>query len=292
MVEMTDAPPAEPEPPEVPPVVVVPREREATFSDAVILLLVFLAAQLVLGLAAGLVTGAMNRRIDNLILAGIEAVSLAALVPVLRGRLGHRLAHYVRYAPVRVGSWCAVILCCVGLILGLRQVEGLVLRVLPITHFWRTVFGQITGTEDFARGIILAALVAPVVEEIIFRGILLRGFAAHYGRARGVLYSSLLFGLAHANPWQFVPALVLGFFLGALYLRTRTVVPTIVAHALYNGSLMVLSQFARTRAIVDTDYSAGMTQAVLITLTVTGVLIFCLGFWLLLRSSRPAPAAG
>ncbi|HUJ74281.1 MAG TPA: type II CAAX endopeptidase family protein, partial [bacterium] len=225
-----------------------------------------------------------------LILAGIEAVSLAALIPVLRGRLGHRLLDFARYAPVRPGSWCAIVLCCAGLILGLRPVEGLVLRVLPITQFWRTVFGQISGTNDFARGIILAALAAPIVEEVIFRGVLLRGFAAHYGKARGLLYSSLLFGLAHANPWQFVPALALGFFLGALYLRTGTIVPTIVSHAVYNGSLMVLSQFARTRAIVDTDFPTGMTPAVLVTLTVTGVVVFCLGFWLLLRTSRSAPA--
>ena len=245
-----------------------------------------------LGLAAGLVAGAMHGRVTNLILTLIEAGSLASLIPVTRTRLGHRLVDYVRYSAVRPGAWAAILICCAGLILGLRQVEGLVLRLIPVTQFWRTVFGQISGSGDFARGLILAAVIAPVVEEIIFRGIILRGFRANYGKTRALLFSSLLFGLVHLNPWQFLPAVVLGLFLGALYIRTGTVVATIAAHAVYNGALMILSTFPVTRAIVDTDISTGMSPAVLFTLTIAGIVIFCLGFWLLVRSSRPRAAAG
>jgi uncharacterized protein len=241
----------------------------------------------VLGLVAGLVTGAMHGTTTNLVLAVIEAASLASLIPVTRMRLGHRLIDYAGYSPVRLGAWAAIIICCAGLILGLRQVEGLVLRLIPVTRFWRTVFGEISGTGDFARGLLLAAVVAPIVEEIIFRGIILRGFRAHYGKVRAILYSSLLFGIVHLNPWQFLPAFVLGLFLGALYLRTGTVAVTIAAHAVYNGALMILSKLAVTRPIVDTEVSTGMSTAVLSALTAAGVVIFGLGFWLLMRSSKP-----
>jgi hypothetical protein len=275
----------------------VTQEREAGYADAVILLLVFLGCQVVLGLAAALATGAARGSINSLVVAGIEAGSLAALVPVTRRRLGHWITDYVKYRPVRAGAWAAMFICCAGLIAGVRQLEGLVVRIIPITRFWREAFGQLTGADAFARGLVVAAVVAPLVEEIIFRGIILRGFAARYGRTRALLFSSLLFGIVHMNPWQFVPAVILGLFLGTLYLRTGTVVASWAAHAFYNGAILGLSRFSATRALVDAEVSDGLSTAAFTALTAGGVAVFCLGFWLLVRSTHteapvaPAPAA-
>jgi membrane protease YdiL (CAAX protease family) len=286
---MTDpgVPPSEPE---APPAARVVKEREAGFSDAVILLLVFLGCQLVLGLGAAFAAGIARGKMNSLFVACVEAGSLAALIPVIRMRLGHWLTDYVRYAPVPAGAWAAIPVCCAGLLFGLRQLEGVVVHLIPITGLWRAVFGQLTGAGAFARGLLVAAVVAPIVEEIIFRGIILRGFAEKYGKNRALLYSSLLFGIVHLNPWQFIPAVALGLFLGALYLRTGTVVTTCIAHAFYNGAILVLSRFPSTRALVDAEVSGGLSQAVFGALTAAGLVVFCLGFWLLLRSSRPAAA--
>jgi uncharacterized protein len=266
----------------------VTREREAGFADAVILLLVFLGCQAALGLAAALATGAARGNVNGLIVACIEAGSFAALIPVARWRLGRRITDYVRYVPVRAGAWAAMFICCVGLIAGLRQLEGLVVRIIPVTRFWREAFGRITGAGAFARGLVVAAVVAPLVEEIIFRGIILRGFAAKYGTTRALLYSSLLFGIVHLNPWQFFPAVFLGLFLGTVYLRTGTVAATSAAHSFYNGAVLVLSRFSATRALVDAEVSHGLSAGRLTALTVSGVVVFCFGFWLLMRFSRPA----
>jgi hypothetical protein len=282
----------EPDQSETPLVPPASKRREARFPDTIILLLVFLGSQVVLGLVVGVAAGATGGTIGSLILAGIEAASMAMLIPVIRARLGHRLRDYVTYRPVHPGVWAAVVICCAGLILGLRQLEALVLRLLPITQFWRAAFSQIAGGEDLARGLVLAAIIAPVVEEVLFRGIVLRGFAASYGKALGLLYSSLLFGLVHLNPWQFVPAVVLGLFLGALYLRSGTVVMPIAAHALYNGTLVVLSRFSPTRAFVDAEVSAGIASRTLTALTLAGIAVFCFGFWLLIRSTKPGAAEG
>ena len=290
-----ELPGAQQVPPEQPGVPTAARQREARFPDAVILLIVFLACQVVLGLAAALVTGAARGNINSLVVACIEAGSLAALIPVVRRRLGHWITDYVRYARMRAGAWAATFVCCAALLPGMRQVEGLVVRFIPITHFWREAFGQLTGADAFVRGLLVAAVVAPLVEEIIFRGIILRGFAAHYGPTRALLYSSLLFGIVHLNPWQFLPAVALGLFLGTLYLRTGTVAATWAAHAFYNGSILVLAKFTDTRPLVDAEVSTGLSATALTAFTAGGVLIFCIGFWLLLRSSRPAapaPSAG
>ena len=270
---------------------VPPRKiREARFTDALILLAVFLACQAVLGVVISLVVGATRANIGAFAIACVEAGSLAALIPVIRARLGHRLIDFIRYAPVRAGSWVAILVCCAGLILGLRQLEGLVLQLIPMTSFWRAIFGELVGASAFAGSLVMAALAAPMVEEVIFRAIILRGFALHYGKAPALLYSSLLFGVVHLNPWQFFPAVVLGLFLGALYLRTGTVVISWAAHALYNGAILVLSRFSSTRALVDAETSGGISAIGFTMLTAAGVAVFCVGFWLFLRSSRPAAA--
>jgi hypothetical protein len=68
------------------------------------------------------------------------------------------------------------------------------------------------------------------------------------------------------------------------------VVATWAAHAFYNGSLMTLSRFAPTRFIVDAEASAGTSAARFAVLTVTGAVIFFLGFLLLMRAPRrPVP---
>jgi uncharacterized protein len=289
--ERQELPSLHPLPPEDPAPGPVPKPREARCADAVILLLVFLGCQVVLGLAAAVITGAARGNINGLIVACIEAGSLAALIPVARRRLGRWITDYVRYSPVHACAWAAMFVCCAGLITGLRQLEGLVVRIIPITHFWREAFGQLTGAGAFARGFVVAAVVAPLVEEIIFRGIILRGFAANYGATRALLYSSLLFGIVHLNPWQFLPAVVLGLFLGTLYLRTGTVVATWAAHAFYNGAILVLSRFSPTRVLVDAEVSNGLSAGQFTALTAAGIAVFCLGLWLLMRFSRPAAFA-
>jgi uncharacterized protein len=75
---------------------------------------------------------------------------------------------------------------------------------------------------------------APVLEELIFRGIMLDGLLRNYSTLKSILTSSLLFGIVHMNPWQFVTGFVLGCFLGWVYHRTRSMTPCIIIHMTAN----------------------------------------------------------
>ena len=77
-------------------------------------------------------------------------------------------------------------------------------------------------------------VMAPLTEEFFFRGLLLSGFERRYGPARAVVFSTILFCLAHANPVQVPATLLLGLYLGWITLRTRSLFPAILAHALNN----------------------------------------------------------
>ena len=60
-------------------------------------------------------------------------------------------------------------------------------------------------------------LVAPVTEEILFRGIIVRGFEKNYTRRTAIVGSAVLFGMIHLNPWQFVSASIGGLLLAWIY---------------------------------------------------------------------------
>ena len=89
-------------------------------------------------------------------------------------------------------------------------------------------------------GMIAATFMAPITEEIFFRGSLLPGLNQKYSNLKSILITSLLFGLIHLNPWQFIPAFFAGIFLGWLYLITKNIYLCFFIHALNNGTAVLL----------------------------------------------------
>jgi uncharacterized protein len=83
--------------------------------------------------------------------------------------------------------------------------------------------------------VFFACIAAPFLEEMLFRGVILRSFLQQYTRLQALLWSALIFGLAHLNAYQFFTAFVLGLVLGWLYERTRSLWPSIFLHAAFNS---------------------------------------------------------
>jgi membrane protease YdiL (CAAX protease family) len=88
---------------------------------------------------------------------------------------------------------------------------------------------------------LMTCLIAPVVEEMLFRGVLLRSFLDQYPRGLALGYSALYFGAAHLNIYQFALAFLLGLLLGKLYERSRSLIPCIAIHASVNGCVYFLA---------------------------------------------------
>ena len=97
-------------------------------------------------------------------------------------------------------------------------------------------------------GILLVALAGPVVEELFFRGGVLRVLLRTCRRPWvAIVVSGLVFGLIHMNPAQVVFASFAGILLGWLYWRTRSLIPCMVVHVL-NNSFSVWSSLAYPEA--------------------------------------------
>ncbi len=88
--------------------------------------------------------------------------------------------------------------------------------------------------------LLLIALLPAVVEEIIFRGLIFNGYKKR-NPFKAALLSAFLFGLIHMNINQFSYAFVIGILFALLTYVTGSVIPSIIAHFIVNGTSVVLS---------------------------------------------------
>ncbi len=98
------------------------------------------------------------------------------------------------------------------------------------------VFGF--GLERVVNGLAIVA-VAPIAEELFFRGFMLGGLVAAVGDLRAMVVSSALFAAMHASIGTFIPLFAAGMLLAWLYLRTRSIWPPIAAHSTQNALAML-----------------------------------------------------
>ncbi len=101
------------------------------------------------------------------------------------------------------------------------------------------LFDQVSGFEKaaFALGVVA---VAPTAEELLFRGVLLRGLARRLGDGGAVLMSALLFAGTHFQLVQFPGLLAIGLTLAWLARRTGGLASPIWAHAAFNATTVAL----------------------------------------------------
>ncbi len=86
--------------------------------------------------------------------------------------------------------------------------------------------------SEWLEVVVLTVLVAPIVEELFFRGFLLHRWARRWGTPTAVVASSALFAVLHG---EWIGHFLFGVVMAALYLRTRRLWMPIVAHAINNG---------------------------------------------------------
>jgi len=143
---------------------------------------------------------------------------------------------------------------CILLLLPLRIVLARLTIVLDhvLSDLWSTTGGQdavakSSGDAFFlatAVGtLVLAALVAPVLEEVLFRGIVFNGLRAHWGGWVAALVSSLLFALGH-DPAKMPATFVAGLIFTLFYTQSGSIIPSILAHAAGNILLTLYYVFA------------------------------------------------
>jgi membrane protease YdiL (CAAX protease family) len=118
----------------------------------------------------------------------------------------------------------------------LYALSGLVSRYFPPPESQLAVYRALVpeGWTDVLGGGLAVLVVAPLAEEILFRGLLLRGFAALVSIPIALVCGAVLFGASHGSLWLFPPLSLLGWLLGLVVWRTRGLAGAWLGHGLFN----------------------------------------------------------
>jgi membrane protease YdiL (CAAX protease family) len=155
-----------------------------------------------------------------------------------------------------------VIVATIALLFGIISPIG---NLIPMPESIKKAFMDF-GSQTGVLAFILMVIAAPVLEELIFRGIILDGLLKKYSPVKSILISSLLFGLVHLNPWQFVTGLIIGIFSGWVYYRTKSLSLSIIIHASANLSGFILRFFIDIDSSMDdtlVEMYGGLTNLIL-----------------------------
>lgn len=125
----------------------------------------------------------------------------------------------------------------------------------------------VTGT-GFAVMTFYTCVIAPITEEIFFRGMLLRVFSRANQRF-AVFMTAFLFGLSHHNIPQFVLAFMLGIFLAHITLKHNSVIPSAIVHIFINSMSSAVSYIEESTGFI-------FTSCLILVMAVMGFFLFCL----------------
>jgi uncharacterized protein len=170
----------------------------------------------------------------------------------------------LRTAPLLRLRWPGTTRVALGLAVGLAGyllASGLMLgavRVLPPHWVEANDIGKLFELPGWQpAGIALvASVLAPLCEEVTFRGYVLSAFARRRP-AVAIAGTALLFAVMHVDPVRFVAVFALGLLFGWLAWRSGSIWPAVAAHAANNGSASALAFLAgRTPEAEEPTFSA------------------------------------
>lgn len=155
-----------------------------------------------------------------------------------------------------------------------------IVSLIPVPEFIIELLIELanqTGLFSF----IAIVIAAPIFEELIFRGIILDGLLKKYSAVKSILLSSLLFGIIHLNPWQFIGAFLGGVFSGWVYYRTKKLTLPILIHLANNLFAFIAMYFTDAETMMNQsliEQYGGILNSILITAGGIIISITCIYF--------------
>ena len=213
--------------------------------------------------------------------AGFVGAIFAFEYFIARPQTGRKLNF--NFSPTNVGTYLLIF----PMMLGMMFIAEFITAQIPITgpffgeyyEFFSRLMEQMT--KDKATMIVLAVIMAPIFEEIVFRGIIQKGLINKgMNPATAIIISSVVFGLVHGNPWQFVGAVLLGCVLGLVYHKTKSLLLPVLLHAFNNLCSSILIFYGDTESFADVfRISEWLVLGI-------GIILFAVFYYLFTRKYR------
>lgn len=140
---------------------------------------------------------------------------------------------------------------------------------IPIPEFIAKIMENLSKDMQNIWGLTAIIILAPILEEYLFRGVMLDGLLKRISPIKAILISSALFGLVHLNPWQFISAMMIGIFAGWIYYKTRSLSLAIIIHFANNGWAMLWAHLNNKTGVENE-----MPQLHYVVLTIIMAIVF------------------
>jgi membrane protease YdiL (CAAX protease family) len=184
------------------------------------------------------------------------------------------------YRPVTVYVFFSLFVMFMGLEIISRELINLLAYILPVPDGF---FGS-AMPDNILLTVISSAIVPAFTEELFFRGVLLIRLRTAYGEKKAILFSALLFGLMHINPWQALNAFVGGLFYAWIYLRFKNIWLSMFMHMYFNilafympfPGIIITSKNSYTTLIIHPPWFDAL-----------GLILFLAGLFITVQLTRP-----
>jgi len=140
---------------------------------------------------------------------------------------------------------------------GIKWGVLLFLMVMILGVFQAIIYPAEPDLQDFAKillmvdsygelflAVIMGVVLAPIGEEVYFRGFLYPALRQHFGAAKGIIFTSLFFSCMHFDLYRLIPIAAGGIGLTYLYERSGNIWTNIIAHGVWNAIMIALIFFA------------------------------------------------
>jgi len=209
------------------------------FKNAIFLCLLLLGIQIVAGMVFRIIIGLLGIGTDSIIYGiGIIFINLLTfgLVIFLGFKKSHKNFNEVfMFNNVSLKYWMSIIVFMLGFVIVSSEIDNILHYILPMPSFFQDLFESMLVNKYIIVSILLVGLIPAFVEEMLFRGIILNGFRGNYSVRKTIILSSILFGVIHLNPWQFVTAFIIGIISAWICIKTESIILSIYIH-LFNNS--------------------------------------------------------
>ena len=134
----------------------------------------------------------------------------------------------------KAGAWIVFSLAAMAVVTLSVAIEPLT-SLLPMPDMMKKLFEDAFVNTRLWDAILSTCIFAPILEELLCRGIIMRGLLQKTTPMKAILWSAFIFAVIHLNPWQAIPAFIIGLLFGWLYYRTGCLWLTIFLHCLNNS---------------------------------------------------------
>lgn len=142
--------------------------------------------------------------------------------------------------------------------------------LLPMPEFIEKKLAEMVSLN--LPSFLTAVIAAPILEEILCRGMILEGLLKHTSPYKAILWSALLFAALHLNPWQGLAAFAIGCVSGWIYWKTRSLGPCIFIHFVNNGMAFSLLYMVKDPTVSASDlFGDQYGLALAVSVAVVGV---------------------